>query len=347
MVRKNIEAYARYYRLKEELTEYIQIGAAALELLTRNVSVANGPSLLGGFVDACGVSHWTPGKNYAEPLRKTDEVNRTFTRYAIVQHVAAFDLFSRNIVCDFARFSHWARKHVADLAHNHQLVLLTPQERWGMPPCCNEMGNKLGDLRDRLIDLQRLLSWSLSSKLEAITPLFDLCRMVRNRIVHGDALIGSKLEEFSESSNMASAFNAFRKHFTRRSSPSMPKFERGRLLDLKPVHAIVFGAVLYEFAKELNQHVCSIMIDNEFIDMALYYGALVDFHAYRTMKHRTAGDRVRYFLDGRYVLGIPIGRDAVIRRLKSQEIETRRMNKDVSTDLWKDSLRAARSIIGT
>lgn len=48
LMRKNIEAYARYYRVKEELTEYIQIGAAALELLARNVSVANGPSLLGG-----------------------------------------------------------------------------------------------------------------------------------------------------------------------------------------------------------------------------------------------------------------------------------------------------------
>jgi hypothetical protein len=189
-MRKNIEAYARYYRLKEELTEYIQIGAAALELLTRNVSVANGPSLLGGFVDACAVSHWTAGKNYAEPVRKTQEVNRSFSRYAVVQHIAAFDLFSRKIVCDFARFSEWARKHVPDLAHDHQLVLLTPQERWGMAPCCNEMANKIGDLKDRLTDLQRLLAWSPSAKLKCIEPLFDICRMTRNRIVHSDALIG-------------------------------------------------------------------------------------------------------------------------------------------------------------
>jgi hypothetical protein len=75
-MRKNIEPYARYYRLKEELTEYIQIGAAALQLISRNVSVPNGSSLLGGFVDACGVSHWTAGKNYVDPVRKTQEVNR-------------------------------------------------------------------------------------------------------------------------------------------------------------------------------------------------------------------------------------------------------------------------------
>ena len=106
-MRKNVEAYARYYRLKEELVEYVQIGAAAIELLARNVSVPNGPSLLGAFVDACGVSHWTLGKNFREPVRKAQEVNRAFSRYAAVQQVAAFDLFSRNIVGDFARFSQW------------------------------------------------------------------------------------------------------------------------------------------------------------------------------------------------------------------------------------------------
>jgi hypothetical protein len=334
-MRKNIEAYARYYRVKEELTEYIQIGAAALELLSRNVSVTNGPSLLGEFVDACGVSHWTAGKNFAEPVRKTHEVNRTFSRYAVVQHVAAFDLFSRNIVCDFARFSQWGRKHAPDLAHDHQLVLLTPQERWGMSPCCNEMANKLGDLKDRLSDLQRLLCWSPSAKLTAIASLFDLCRMIRNRIVHGDAVIGSELAEFSESSDVKGALKAFGTHFSRREFPVLPTFERGRLLDLKPVHAIFFGGVLYEFAKELNEHVCSKMTDGEFVDMAFYYGALAEFHAFRTIKHRTAAARVSYFVEGRYVLGSSIGQDAVIHRLKSQEINTRRRNKDLATDLWK------------
>jgi hypothetical protein len=141
-MRKNIEAYTRYYWLKEELTEYIQIGAAALELLARNISVANGPSLLGGFVDACGVRHWTAGKKYADPLRKACAVNKTFSRYALVEHVAAFDLFSRNLVADFARFSHWGRTYLAGLSHAHQLVLLTPQARWGMSSCCNSKGQQ-------------------------------------------------------------------------------------------------------------------------------------------------------------------------------------------------------------
>lgn len=286
------------------------------------------------FVDACGVSHWTTGKNYSEPLRKTHEVNRTFSRYAVVQHVAAFDLFSRNIVCDFARFSHWARKHIPDLSHTHELVLLTPQERWGMSPCCNEMANKLGDLKDRLVELRKLLSWSPSPRLEAITPLFDLCRMIRNRVVHGDALIGSELAEFSDSSDLTVSLKAFRTHFTRREFPQLPKFERGRLLDIKPVHAIFFGAVVYEFAKELNEHVCSKLTDGEFIDMAFYYGALSDFHPYRTIRHRTAINRVNYFL-GRYLLGSSIGHSAVIRRLKSQEIKASRNGKKDLTDLWK------------
>jgi hypothetical protein len=128
---------------------------------------------------------------------------------------------------------------------------------------------------------------------------------------------------------------AFRTHFTRREFPSLPEFERGRLLDLLPVHAIFFGAVLYEFAKELNEHVCSNMTDGEFIDMAFYYGALADFHPYRTIRHRTAAARVSYFLDGRYLLGKSIGREAVIRRLKSQEVTIRHKNKNFETDLWK------------
>ncbi|MGD0076968.1 MAG: hypothetical protein ABSD31_21980, partial [Candidatus Binataceae bacterium] len=334
-MRKNVEAHARYYRVKEELTEYIQIGAASLGLLIRNVSVPNGPSLLGGFVDACGVSHWTSGKNYAEPVRKTHDVNRTFSRYAVVQHAAAFDLFSRNIVCDFARFSQWAREHVPGLEHDHILVLYTPQKRWGMSPCCNEMANKIGDLKDRLPDMERLLLWKPSAKVKSIEPLFDLCRMIRNRIVHADSLIGSELETFSASAAVTTALKAFRTHFTRRDAPPLPVFERGRLLDLLPVHAIFFGAVLYEFAKELNDHVCSNMTDGEFIDMAFYYGALADFHSYRTIRHRTAAARVSYFLDGRYLLGKSISREAVIRRLKSQEVKVRDKNEDIETDLWK------------
>jgi hypothetical protein len=199
-------------------------------------------------------------------------------------------------VCDFARFSHWAREHVLDLEHDHYLVLFTPQKRWGMSPCCNEMANKV---KDRLPDMERLLSWKPSAKARAIAPLFDLCRMIRNRIVHADSLIGSELETFSRSAEIKSALKAFHTYFTRREFPPLPIFERGRLLDLLPVHAIFFGAVLYEFAKELNEHVCSNMTDGESIDMAFYYGALVDFHPYRTIRHRTAAARVSYFLDGR------------------------------------------------
>jgi hypothetical protein len=131
------------------------------------------------------------------------------------------------------------------------------------------------------------------------------------------------------------ALTAFRTHFSRGEFPPLPVFERGRLLDLKPVHAIFFGGVLYEFAKELNEHVCSKIMDGEFIEMAFYYGALAEFHPYRTIKHRTAEARVCYFLDGRYALGHSFSRTAVIRRLKSQEINGRHKNKEVVTNLWK------------
>jgi hypothetical protein len=154
--------------------------------------------------------------------------------------------------------------------------------------------------------------------------------MIRNRIVHGDALVGSELEEFSTSSHIKKALQAFRTHFSRREFPPLPIFERGRPLDIKPVHVIFFGNVLYEFAREINDHVCSKMTDVEFIDMAFFFGALAEFHPYRTIRHRTAEARVTYFA-GRYVLGDPVGNHAVVSRLKSQRITS---GKE-PTDLWR------------
>ena len=101
------------------------------------------------------------------------------------------------------------------------------------------------------------------------------------------------------------------------------------------MHAIFFGAVLYEFAKEANEHVCTKISDGEFIDMAFYYGVLDDYHPYRTIRHRTASARASYFLEGRYMMRSLLGQDAVMLRLRSQAIEVRRKNDNVSTNLWK------------
>jgi hypothetical protein len=280
-------------------------------------------------------SHWQAGMNYRNPLQKIQAVDQAFSRYAVVQQVAAFDLFSRDIVCDFARFSQWARTHIAALAHEHAAALLTPQERWGVSPCCNEMANKLGDLKDRLSDLKDLLAWTPSPKAKSVFPILDLLRMIRNRIVHADSLIGSDLAEFSNSSELKAALKAFQIHFARREFPALPPFHRGRPLELRPVHAIFAGVVLYEFAKELNEHVCSHMTEDEFIDMAFFYGVLTEFHAYRTVRHRTAEARISFFLRGRHMVGSSVEQAPIIHRLRSQTVNQRKKQTSDLTNLWQ------------
>ncbi|MBC3918218.1 hypothetical protein H8L32_12075 [Undibacterium sp. CY18W] len=300
-MKKNIEAFIRYHQSKEALAEYTQIGAAAIQLLRLNVSVSNGAKLLGQFVDACDVAHWGEDKRFPDPVKKTRDIGEMLCNQVLVQQISSFDLFSRSIVSDFARFSSLARKNNPHLMHHHTLCILSPQSRWVASPCCNEFENKLGDLISRLTDLEIMIQWKMSQSLQSVMPLFDLARMCRNRIVHGDGIVGSDLEEHSESKQVSDAFANFKKHYARADLPPLPKLVRGKQIVLSPANAIFFGAVLYEFARELNDHVCAQISDKEFVEMAFFYGCLVETHPARTIKHRDAGARIKYFLTSRYL----------------------------------------------
>jgi len=300
-MKKNTEAFARYHEAKESLSEYTQIGTAAIQLLRLNVSVSNGASLLGQFVDSCGSLHWAEGKRFPDPVRKTAQIGEMLCHQVLVQQISAFDLFSRSVLSDFSRFSQWARKNCSELSHDHALLILSPQGRWVASPCCNEQENKLGDLVNRLADIERITLWKPSTRLKSILPLFDLARMCRNRIVHCDGVIGSDLAEFSQGNDVKNALHEFRKQYTKSDLPILPQWNRGDSLHITPENAIFFGAVIYEVAKEINLYVCSKLSDNEFVEMAFFYSCIVDTHPFRTIRHRDAEARIKYFLASRYL----------------------------------------------
>lgn len=300
-MKKNIEAFMRYHQAKESLAEYTQIGAAAIQLLKLNVSVKNGSRLLGQFVDACEVTHWSEGKRFPNPVDKTQEIGELLCNQVIVQQISAFDLFSKSVVADFARFSSWARKNCEQLQHNHKLVQLSPQGRWVVSSCCNEVGNKLTDLKSRLSEIVSMTNWKLSAELVEIEPLFHLARLCRNRIVHSDGIVGSELEEFSKSKEVADAHNKFREKFARAELPLLPKLIRGSRIVFSSANAIYFGAVLYEFARSLNIYVCEKLTEKEFVEMGFFYSCLVETHSARVIRHRNAEGRINYFLTERYL----------------------------------------------
>ena len=300
-MKKNIEAFMRYHQAKESLAEYTQIGAAAIQLLKLNVSVSNGSKLLGQFVDACEVTHWGEGKRFPNPVNKTREIGDMLCNQVLVQQISAFDLFSRSVLSDFSRFSGWARKHCQELAHDHALVKLSPQGKWVVSPCCNEVENKLTDLKSRIQELSSMTHWKLPADLQSIEPLFHLARQCRNRIVHSDGIVGSELEEFAESKEISGAHENFRNKYARADLPELPKLIRGNRIILSPANAIYFGAVLYEFARSLNEYVCQKLTGKEFVEMGFFYSCLVETHSARIIKHRDAGARIKYFLTERYL----------------------------------------------
>lgn len=300
-MKKNIEAFMRYHQAKEALAEYTQIGAAAIQLLKLNVSVRNGSKILGQFVDACEVTHWGEGKRFSNPINKTQEIGEMLCNQVLVQQISAFDLFSHSIVSDFVRFSGWARNHCEQLMHDHNLVQLSPQGRWVVSACCNEVENKLTDLKSRIPEIVSMTHWKLPTDLQSIEPLFQLARLCRNRIVHSDGIVGSELEEFAESKVVADAHDSFRKKYARGDLPALPKLVRGSRIVLSPANAIYFGAVLYEFARNLNSYVCEKITDKEFVEMSFFYSCLVETHSARVIKHRDAGARIKYFLTVRYL----------------------------------------------
>lgn len=336
-MKTNTEAFARYHQAKESLAEYAQIGTAAINLLRVNISVSNGASLLGQFVDSCENVHWPVGKRFPNPIKKTLQIGQMLCHQVLVQQVSAFDLFSRSIVSDFSRFSTWARSNCPELSHDHSLLILSPQNRWIASPCCNEQENKLGDLVNRLDDIERITRWKPSKHLQRIKPLFDVARMCRNRIVHYDGVVGSDLEEFAMSSAVKVALADYRQYYAKADIPLLPKWRRGGSLDINPENAIFFGAVLYEFAKEINIYACSKMSDNDFVEMAFFYSCILDTHSFRTIKHRDAEARIKYFLASRYLYK-EAGRIKDVCRPLKNEISSGNGKSTVTTTKWKIAL---------
>lgn len=335
---RTIEAFAVFHRQKEILADYTQVASAALALLRRNIDVPDAPEMLGAMVDACGVKHWGKGKRYNRAIEKVDSGRAALANQGVIQQAAAFDFFSRNLLLDVMRFSPGARATMQLIKHDHRLLMLSPQRRWVVSHCCNDVVSNLGALSSRLDDLKSWIGWAPSEKLTPTLPLFDLLRRIRNRIAHDDAMIGSDLEEFSGGSEVRDAVRAFQTNYARGEAPSLPVFERGKRLQLEPVNAIFFGAFLYEIAKELNAHATGLLDDGGFIDMAFFYSMVVDEHPFRTKRHRSAEARINYFLIERYLRGDGNpGAQAIIQRLNNETLIAERPSKLTST-AWRVAL---------
>lgn len=297
---RTIEAYATYHRKKELLTDHLQVATAGLSLLKRNIQTSNAPALLGSLVDACAVQHWAKGKHYKSADEKVDTALVSLADQGVIQQVAAFDLFTRNLVQDTVRFSARARNTLPHCKHDHQLLRFSPANRWVSNHCCHDLSGRLDTMSRRLDELKLWLGWRPTARLAATLPMFDLIRSIRNRIAHNDGVIGADLQDVAASEEIKAALAAFRTEYTKRDLPALPAFKRGQRLNMTTVHAILFGAFLYEIAKELNAYAASLLNDEEYIDMAFYYSCVVEEHPFRTVRHRSAANRIAYFLAERY-----------------------------------------------
>jgi hypothetical protein len=319
---RSIEAFQVYHFQKESLTNYLQVSSAGLSLLRRTIDAPNAPVLLGALVDACGVKHWVKGKRYNKAADQVDAGISALADLGVIQHVAAFDIFTRAAVQDLSRFSARARSAFPHLKHDHQLVRLSPANRWVSDHCCNDIAGRLGRLSQRLTELSTWTGWKPTPKLQATLALFDLVRSVRNCIAHGGGTVGSELEELAASKDISNALAAFRAGYTKGDLPPLPALVRRRPLGLQVVHAILFGAFLYEIAKEIRDYVVSWMDDDDFIDMAFYYSCIVEDHPRRTIRHRSVENRVGYFLSDYWRDNHRPQRLDIVRRLTGETVDS-------------------------
>jgi hypothetical protein len=328
----SIEAFARYHRSKESLAELAQIGAAAFKLLEQNVGGVGGGKLLGELVHACEVPHWGPGKNFKDPVAKTDRADALFCWHGLVQQVSAFDLFTTSVALDLARFSARARASLSELTHEHALLMLSPQARWVATSCCDAR-IKFGDLQNRFDELKQVLGWQPSAKLAKVRPLIELARRARNRVVHNDGLIGSDLAEYAVSKEVSDAYAFFASTYTKAPPPALPIWERGHALVVPPAVTIFFGSVFYEFARELNSYACGMLASEEFVVMAFFYSCVVDTRPGRTIRMNDAGSYLfeRYlFRDAHGLMDIPALLQDAIQGVQGKEV--------TKSTLWKVAL---------
>lgn len=335
---RTIEAYSTYHHKKEQLTANLQVATAGLSLLKRTIQTSNAPALLGSLVDACAVQHWGKGKNYTSADDKVDTALAGLAEQGVIQHVAAFDLFTRSLMQDTVRFSSRARDTLPHCTHDHQLLRLSSANRWVSNHCCHDLSGRLDTLSKRLGEMKLWLRWVPSPKLAATLPLFELIRSVRNRIAHDDGVVGADLQDLAASEEIKVALAAFRAAYAKRDLPALPEFKRGQRLNMTTVHAILFGAFLYEVAKELNAHAAALLNDMEYIDMAFYYSCVVEEHPFRTRRHRSAGNRIAYFLAERYWReNAAPGATAITNRLAGEMLVHSPHHKFNST-YWKVAL---------
>ena len=132
------------------------------------------------------------------------------------------------------------------------------------------------------------------------------------------------------------AVTTYQINYARGKAPALPVFRRATPIELSPVHAIFFGAVLYEIAKELNAHVANAITDNGFMEMAFFYALIPDSHAFRLKNHRFAENRIGRFLSERYVRERKgLTTQAVVQYLSSRILE---VASGPATNLWRVAL---------
>ncbi len=304
------EAFASYNAFHEQLNQTLKVSLGSIHDMRTKVSGKQGPQVMGEIIDNLCLP-WGKKKNYPKPDETLNSVNKNLCKNGISQAFSGFELYMTHLIAILAQFSILRND---TFKHAHTTSIYNEKNPPSFANCCfsyAEQYAKNNVLANRLIKLQQDLNIS-DPIINELLPLFDFFRLLRNCIVHLDGIANKDLKEFSETETLQKSFSYWNKNFGKERSPSLPKIERGKAIEITPPQTIFSSAVNYKIAQILDRKAVHILGNTGMSWMACYYALLIDEHIYRdSLVSRSPENIVNFYLASRYLIQETNGEETI------------------------------------
>jgi hypothetical protein len=317
------EAFSIYIKHHLDLNLSSKVTTGSVATIRRIVDVPNGDKLMGELIDTADMP-WGTGKPFPNPTQILDKVIKNLAYNGVVQSFSGFEFYLTHLIADLAHFSPLKE---STFKHAHTDSKYNPNDPPSFPRCCfayaeqfavnNALWTRISELKDKL---------GIKDKnLDALMPLFDYFRSMRNCIAHLEGMADKDFIEVADSAELKAGYIFWNKNYARGKAPALPVVERGTKININVTHTIFASAVNYEIGRIFNAKAVELLGIDGIVEMACYYALLVDKSDFRNdRKVGSADGAVSNFLSNKYFVK-EVSSEKTIAALKK-------------LNLWKQSI---------
>jgi hypothetical protein len=284
------EPYVRFSEIQTSFERTINITAAALFLLRRNVNIDSGSQLLGALVDAAG-QEWSRNTTFRHPTALADTAIAHLSQMGVIYVFSALDDFLTGVDAELSR----------------------AQGESKMPPSRKHLASDDGSDTPSLDRICSALKCP-ENKLRPVMPLLRYFQLARNCFAHRAARASEALVAHSKGEDVVNALRIWFARKPEKLSP-LPIPTVGELLILSPRQCVLAASVCLRVAGAINDSLVSTLGETGMLMMATHHALLADQHSARLRFQRVPEKAVNSFLSNRYRIIVLSPQDTA-RRMK-------------------------------